>query len=120
MLLRVSHLTRYDYAQEVSFAPHLIYLRPRETPLQQLRSFRCNLAPQARLFPTLDAQDNSALWAHFWEKAAAPNIRTEFEIETLDTNPFDFLVRPAAAKFPFMYSAADKFALTPYLVPPYD
>lgn len=120
MLLRISHHTRYDYAQEVSFAPHLIYLRPRETPLHRLRSFRCNLAPQARLISTLDAQDNSALWAHFWDKAAALNLRTEFEIETLDTNPFDFLLRPAAAKFPFAYSPAEKFALTPCLVPPFD
>ena len=76
--------------------------------------------PQARLISTLDAQDNSALWAHFWDKAGALNIRTEFEIETLDTNPFDFLLRPAAAKFPFTYAPADKFALAPYLAPPFD
>ena len=35
MLLRVSHHTRYDYSQAVSFAPHLLYLRPRETPLHR-------------------------------------------------------------------------------------
>ena len=120
MLLRVSHLTRYDYAQEVLFAPHLLYLRPRETPLHRLRSFRCTFSPQARVLTTLDAQDNTALWAHFRDRSSALNIRTEFEIETLDANPFDFLLRPSAAKFPFVYSATDKFALAPYLIPPFD
>jgi transglutaminase-like putative cysteine protease len=120
MLLRVSHFTRYDYAQEVSFAPHLLYLRPRETPLHRLRSFRCNLAPQARLVTTLDAQDNAALWAHFRDRASILDIDLEFEIETLDSNPFDFLLRPAAARFPFHYTPAEQFALAPYLVPPFD
>lgn len=120
MLLRVSHHTRYDYTQAVSFAPHLLYLRPRETPLHRLRSFRCHLSPEARLLPTVDAQDNTAHWAHFWEKSTALNIRTEFEIETLETNPFDFLLRPAIAKFPFSYGSGDQFALAPYLVPPFD
>jgi transglutaminase-like putative cysteine protease len=120
MLLRVSHHTRYDYSQAVSFAPHLLYLRPRETPLHRLRSFRCHLSPEARLLSLVDAQDNTAHWAHFWEKSAALNIRTEFEIETLETNPFDFLLRPAVAKFPFRYVPADQFALAPYLAPPFD
>ncbi|HWA09358.1 MAG TPA: transglutaminase family protein [Opitutaceae bacterium] len=120
MLLRISHHTRYDYAREVSFAPHLLYLRPRETPLQRLRSFKCNVAPQARLLSTVDAQDNCALWAHFWEKSSALNLRSECEVETLSANPFDFLLRPAAAKFPFAYTPADRFALGPYLAPPFD
>ena len=120
MLLRVSHHTRYDYAQEVAFAPHLLYLRPRETALLRLRSFRCHLTPPARLLSTLDAQDNAALWAHLRDKATALDIRTEFEIETLDANPFDFLLRPAAAGLPPAYTPAEKFALAPYLAPPFD
>jgi transglutaminase-like putative cysteine protease len=120
MILRVSHLTRYDYAQEVGFSPHALYLRPRESPLHRLRNFRFNISPQARLVTTLDSHDNTLVWAHFWDRASALNIRTEFEIETLDTNPFDFLLKVAAAKFPFTYDAEDRFALSPYLMPPYD
>jgi transglutaminase-like putative cysteine protease len=119
MLLRISHLTRYDYAQEVGFSPHALYLRPRESPLHRLRSFRCNITPHARLITTLDAHDNTLVWAHFWERAPALNIRTEFEIETLDTNPFDFLLKLPAAKLPLAYEAEDAFALAPYLAPPF-
>jgi len=120
MQLRVSHLTRYDYAQEVGFSPHLLYLRPRESPLHRLKSMRFNLSPQARLITTLDAHDNTLVVAHFWERATALNIRTEFELETLDTNPFDFLLERSAFKFPFAYDDADRFALAPYLAPPFD
>jgi transglutaminase-like putative cysteine protease len=120
MILRVSHLTRYDYAQEVGFSPHTLYLRPRESPLHRLRSFQFNITPQARLVSTLDAHDNNLVVAHFWDRASALNIRTGFEIETLDTNPFDFLLDRSATKFPFTYAPAERFALAPYLIPPFN
>lgn len=120
MVLRVSHLTRYDYAQEVSLSPHQLYLRPRESPSHRVRQFSFNVSPQARLITTRDPQDNFLVWAHFWDRASALNIRTEFEIETLDANPFDFLLKSSAIKFPFTYDKAELFALTPYLAPPFD
>jgi transglutaminase-like putative cysteine protease len=120
MNFRVSHLTRYDYAQEVSLSPHALYLRPRESPLHRVRNFSFNVSPQARLITTRDPQDNFLVWAHFWDRAAALNIRTEFEIETLDTNPFDFLLKLSAIKFPFTYDRAEQFALSAYLAPPFD
>jgi transglutaminase-like putative cysteine protease len=120
MILRVSHLTRYDYAQEVGFSPHTLYLRPRESPLHRLRSFQFNISPQARLVTTRDPHDNTMVVAHFWDRASALNIRTGFEIETLDSNPFDFLLERSATKFPFKYDEEERFALAPYLVPPYN
>ena len=38
MKFRVSHLTRYEYDREVGFAPHILYLRPRECAEQRLLS----------------------------------------------------------------------------------
>ena len=29
LLLKVRHLTRYEYSQPVTFTPHALYLRPR-------------------------------------------------------------------------------------------
>jgi transglutaminase-like putative cysteine protease len=120
MKLHVSHLTRYDYAQSVSFSPHMLYLRPRETPLLRVNSFGFNIAPEAKLVWTRDSHDVLLAWAYFWEPAAALNVRSEFEVETFDTNPFDFLLKDYALKFPFTYEPLEKFNLSPYLVPPFD
>lgn len=119
MKLRVSHLTRYEYTQPVSFSPHVLYLRPRETPQLRVNHFRFNVAPNARLFSSRDAHDNSLTWVHFWDRANALNIRTEFEIETLDLNPFDFILKTQAVNCPFEYEPIERAALAPYLTRPY-
>ncbi|HTQ29895.1 MAG TPA: transglutaminase family protein [Opitutaceae bacterium] len=120
MKLHVSHLTRYDYTESVSFSPHLLYLRPRETPMLRVNSFGFNIAPEAKLVWTRDSHDVLLAWAYFWEPAAALNVRSEFEVETFDPNPFDFLLKDYAADFPFSYEPLEKFCLTPYLAPPFN
>ncbi|HWZ93632.1 MAG TPA: transglutaminase family protein [Opitutaceae bacterium] len=119
MKLHVSHLTRYDYGQKVHFSPHLLYLRPRETPLLRVNSFSFNIAPEAKLVWTRDSHDVFLAWAYFWAPAAAFNIRSESEVETFDTNPFDFILKNYAVKFPFNYEPLEKFNLAPYLAPPF-
>lgn len=120
MKLRVTHLTRYDYAQPVTFSPHKLYLRPRETALVRLHRFAINIHPASRLTWTHDVQDNPVGLVHCWDRASALNLRTEFEVETLDANPFEFILDDHAARFPFSYLPAERFALQPYLVPPFD
>lgn len=115
MKLRVSHLSRYEYAQTVAFSPHLLYLQPRETPFLRVSRFASNITPHAKVGQMPDALGNHALIAHFWDRADALSIRTEFEIETLETNPFDFLLRQGAAAFPFAYEPYERFVLSPYL-----
>jgi len=120
MFLRIIHATRYDYSQPVSFAPHALYLRPRETPRQRLHSFDLTLAPAARRIATNDAEDNALDWAYFdaATRATTLEIRSEFLVETLDANPFDFFLKPTALTFPFAYDAAEVFTLGAALVPP--
>jgi transglutaminase-like putative cysteine protease len=118
MLLRVSHLTRYYYSRAVNLLPHRIYLRPRETAKHRLHRFRLDFAPIARIVPTRDEHDNDQIWAYWSEATAAANIQSEFEIETLDANPFDFLLRSDAMSFPFSYEEGERAALAPYLALP--
>ncbi len=120
MHLRISHFTRYQYERDVSFSPHILYLRPRETALIRLRSFSLNVSPDARFVHILDPHDNALTWAHFWEHADALSLRTECEVETLDTNPFDFILKGYATRLPFTYEPVFDFALSPYLAPPFD
>jgi transglutaminase-like putative cysteine protease len=120
MKFRVSHLTRYEYDREVGFAPHILYLRPRESAAQRLLSHRLSVQPEATLHHIRDPHDNNYASAHFWERATHLNIRSEFEVERFLPNPFDFILKPYAVPFPFAYEPVFDFALGPYLAPPFD
>src|SRR4051812_8003042 len=119
MKLRVSHLTRYEYGQEVYLSPHAVFLRPRETAQHRVAHFSFNVSPNAKLMHTRDPHDNALIWLHFWDRAQALSIRTEFEIETLGADPFDFILKTKVVNFPFYYYQAEQFALEPYLAPPF-
>ncbi len=121
MFLRVTHVTRYDYSQPVSFAPHALYLRPRETPRQKLHSFELTLAPVARRIATNDAEDNALDWAYFdaTTRSATLELRSDFLVETLDANPFDFFLKPGAFNAPFAYDNAEAYALGPCFAAPH-
>jgi transglutaminase-like putative cysteine protease len=122
MHLSISHLTRYTYSQPVSFAPHLLYLRPRFTPRQRVRDFRLTIAPAARRIATNDALDNAIDWAYFAPETRATQLElwSDFRVDTLDSNPFDFFLPPSATVFPFSYETPERIALTPSLTPRVD
>jgi transglutaminase-like putative cysteine protease len=117
MFLRIKHVTRYEYSQPVTLAPHALYLRPRESPRQRLHNFDLTITPAARRIATHDPLDNALDWAYFAASGPASQleIATEFLVETLDQNPFDFFLKPTALAFPFAYDAAERAALAPCL-----
>jgi transglutaminase-like putative cysteine protease len=117
MFLRIAHLTRYEYSQPVSFAPHALYLRPRESPRQRLHNFDLHISPAARRVATNDPLDNALDWVYFapGDPTTRLEFRTELLVETLDTNPFDFFLKPSALAFPFAYDPAERIALAPCL-----
>ncbi len=121
MFFRIRHFTRYDYAVPVSFAPHALYLRPRESSRQKLHQFSLEVTPAARLIATTDPLDNALDWAFF---AGGPASRLEFHselmVETLDSNPFDFFLKPSALTFPFAYDYSERAGLAPCLQPRVD
>ena len=119
MFLRLAHLTRYDYSAPVSFAPHALYLRPRETARQRLHHFALEITPAARRIATNDPIDNALDWVFFAPENPATRleIRSELMVETIDSNPFDFFLKPAALTFPFTYEPAERDALMPSLTP---
>ncbi|HYP16176.1 MAG TPA: transglutaminase family protein [Opitutus sp.] len=117
MFLRIIHVTRYDYSGPVTFAPHAIYLRPRESPRQRLHRFELSLSLPARRIATADAEGNALEWAYFdvGPSATTLEFRAESLVETLDANPFDFFLKPSALGFPFAYDAAERSVLAPCL-----
>lgn len=118
MQLAISHLTRYVYDRDVKFQPHLLYLRPRENPLLKVGAFSFSFKPEARVNWMRDDFDNLPASAHFSHPSATLEIRSACEVETADTQPFDFLLRDYATGFPFDYEPLHQFNLSIYLTPP--
>jgi transglutaminase-like putative cysteine protease len=118
MFIRITHLTRYLYSQAVTFAPHAVYLRPRETTRQRLHSFELTISPAGRRVPTNDPLDNALDWVYFDDsRSNRLEFRSELLVETLDSNPFNFFLKPAAMSYPFAYDSAERTALLPTLAP---
>ena len=113
MFLRLVHLTRYDYSEPVSFAPHGLYLRPRQTPRQRVHHYSLEITPTARRIATHDPLDNAVDWAFFApeEPATRLEFRSELLVETLESNPFDFYLKPSALTFPFTYDSTEQASL---------
>lgn len=122
MFLKITHFTRYEYSQPVVFSPHALYLRPRETPRQRVHDFRLDIKPLPHRIPTSDAEGNALEWAYFEDvpPADALEFYADSLVETLDTNPFDFFLKPSALTFPFAYDPAERISLGPCLAPPAD
>jgi len=70
-VLRVRHLTRYDYDAAVELAHHLAHLRPRETPWQSVDGWRIDIQPEPDAgAQTLDASvDVFGNWRHCFSHA---------------------------------------------------
>lgn len=117
MKLLISHTTNYTYELPVTFAPHLLYLRPRETPLLHVDWFAFNFQPVAQVSWMRDDFDNMPASVQFSSNSATLEIRSECAVTTVDTPPFDFLVRDTARSFPFLYESLHRFNLSIYLTP---
>ncbi len=92
MRYRVRHETLYRYTSEVFLEPHTIRLRPRSDSWQRLERFAILINPQpTRLAEGVDAEGNDVAHAWFSGLTDSLRIRTDFEVETLRENPFDFL-----------------------------
>lgn len=115
MKLSITHITRYDYDREVSFGPHLLYLRPRESPQLRVDSFSLSLEPAARLHWMRDDFDNFTGSAHFASTASVLAIGSHCGVETSDRSPFDFVLRDYAINFPFDYEPLHRQNLAAYL-----
>ncbi|WP_221032978.1 transglutaminase family protein [Actomonas aquatica] len=120
MILRITHETRYRYAEPVSLSGHLLYLRPRENSRQRLHHFDLSISPDPILSRVEDPLDNERWTIRFPENTDHLDLVSTAVVETLESNPFNFVLDPSAIESPFEYAPELKFALGPYLAPPFD
>ena len=92
MIFRITHTTRYDYSQPVFLEPHQLRLRPRSDGTQRVNQFALRIEPEpVSLTEALDAEGNALTNVHFAGTTQQLLIEMQCEVETLRTNPFDFI-----------------------------
>jgi transglutaminase-like putative cysteine protease len=92
MRIQVHHSTQYLYDSPVFLEPHTFRLRPRDDGTQRLLSYRLDITPvPAGRSDCLDQDGNVAVEAWFDRKLTEWSIESEFAIETLRENPFDYV-----------------------------
>ncbi len=88
-----SHTTRFRYSGPVFLEPHTIRLRPRSGGGQRLVRYKIEVDPTPEvLTEAVDAEGNEVSYAGFAGVTGTLLVTSEFEVETLRNNPFDYLV----------------------------
>lgn len=118
MFFDIVHTTRYTYDRPVSLEPHILRLRPRCDWNQRLVHFSCAIDPPPHgCARNLDLDGNAVERPWFSGSTDALHISVHSITETLCTNPFAYLIEPAAHQLPIAYTDALATALQPYSTP---
>ena len=117
MRFRVRHTTRYRYSRPVFLEPHTVRLRPRCDASQRLKSFQLQIEPEpAILSEALESEGNDVTYAWFEGTTERLLVHSEFEVETLRENPFDYiLMSDRANSLPLVYPEEWRHQLDPYI-----
>ncbi|SRR5579871_3347172 len=95
MTIAVQHSTTYRYSEPVSLDPHVFRLRPRADGAQRLIEYALEISPApAGRAECLDAEGNAVVQAWFNAPVSHLSVSSQFSVETLRENPFDFLLPP--------------------------
>ena len=116
MRIAVVHTTLYRYSSAVYLEPHIIRLRPREDASQRLARWTLDITPTpCGRTECLDQDGNTVVRAWFNSVTPELSLRSEFALETLRDNPFNYLLTPRDTKLPMEYAPPLRAPLVPYL-----
>jgi len=110
-LLTVRHATTYRYARPVSFGPHRLMLRPRDSHDLRLVSAELTLSPPGHVRWMHDVFGNSVALVDFQAPAAMLSIVSALKIERYGIEGPLFPIAPEAEFYPFIYSSSDRVDL---------
>jgi transglutaminase-like putative cysteine protease len=115
MLFHIKHTSRYRYSKAVFCEPFTIRLRPREDGMQRLIRYHLSIDPEPTgLCEYLDVEGNAATQCWFNGPTCALLVTMNCVVETLRTNPFDYLLESSAVELPVRYRPEICAALAPY------
>ncbi|MEQ9619816.1 MAG: transglutaminase family protein [Deltaproteobacteria bacterium] len=118
MIISIRHTTRYSFSSEVFLEPHTVRLRPRSDCTQKLIDFDLAVDPEpSGKADIIDISGNDCVSLWFSGTLTSLTLKTEAMVETLRTNPFDFIITDnSVARLPADYSSDFQFSIKPYLI----
>ncbi|MEP6609153.1 MAG: transglutaminase family protein [Burkholderiaceae bacterium] len=118
--LAVEHVTTYRYHKPVRFGQHRLMFRPREGHDVQVVEAGLEVNVPARIDWMQDTQSNSVTLVTPQAMAAELKLECHFRIEQHRVNSAqDLPLAPHAQRWPFDYSADERFDLSAMLEPHY-
>ncbi|MDV3349494.1 transglutaminase family protein [Leptolyngbyaceae cyanobacterium CCMR0082] len=120
MRYRIVHQTQYHYVEPVQLGLHLLRLQPRVDGSQRLHQFTCKVAPTPdKSTDWLDLEGNVCRQVQFVDTPIATlTITSQCDVETLRSNPFDYLSPDWAMTAPLDYPQSVQRLVAPYLTSP--
>ena len=115
MYLRIRHATTYRYASPVSFGPHRLMLRPRDSFDMRVLDAAITISPAASLRWMHDAYGNPVAMATFAGEAETLEIVSELVVQRFGSALPTAALGPDVASGAISYSPAERAVLQPYL-----
>jgi transglutaminase-like putative cysteine protease len=116
-MFQISHSTIYEYPRPVTFAPHILRLRPQSSGQQSVMQFGLQISPvPLRTVEVRDLDGNDILQVWF-DDAPTTSLQIQSQSQVLShlSNPFDYLLEPWAVRLPIDYPVSVWQRLQPYL-----
>ncbi len=120
VILKITHTTRYRFAQPVTLGEHRVMFRPRDS--HDLRVLETDLTVTPEPVDIRLIQDvflNSVAIVEPQSPAQELEIVASFKVEHTGTRALDLPLDPSTQYYPFAYDADDYIVLLPYITPYY-
>jgi len=115
MKVEIRYASTYDYAERVTFSPHVFRLIPKTGRHLTVRRFDFRANRGAVVNWRRDLFDNEVASCFFPNPARKLTARLRLRLELEETNAFGFLLDAHALRLPFTYKPAEHHMLAPYL-----
>ena len=115
MHFTIHHRTRYRYSQPVLLSPHHLRFYPRDDGAQRVVDYQLKVSPAPEgSNEHIDLEGNRVTQVWFGSKTDLLNIDLSLQVETLRSNPFDFILDESAVSLPIDHTN-DSICATAYL-----
>lgn len=106
MLFNIQHRTRYHYSRPVRLSPHQLRFYPRDDGAQRVMNHQLTISPQPQgRNEHIDLEGNRVTQVWFGHHTDHLEINLTMQVETLRSNPFDFILEPAAVSLPIAHKS---------------
>lgn len=121
MLYKIEHTTRYHFSKEIFLEPHIVRLIPRSDSTQTLKSFEIEIEPTPTGMTKILDLGGDSIFLWFDDLTDSLEIICRSEVDTLRSNPFDYiLASDRAHRLPMEYGTPYESVLEPYRIPSSD